>query len=559
MSSWSAPAKDFAPLSRQGWYGRLEERVGANSGAIAAVILAAGFCWRVWLAHATFFNTDEAWHYSVANKDSLLAVYKASLTLAHPPLLVVILYFWKHFGTSDVMLRFPGVLAGTAFCWVFYKWLTRLLGKTPALVGLIFAALLPPMIALTAELRQYSFLLLFAALSGYCLDSTLDQNSVRMMIASSSSLYLAMLSHYSAFLFAAVLGFYAIVRIAVRRPANGVMATWAAGQIVGVALAGFLYKTHISKLGSVYPGDPLHRFGDFYLADWYFHPGRGSLIWFLWRSTLGVFRFTFGQTALGQIAALFFLAGLVLLIRAKPASDGARPSWLTPVLLATPFVLSWLAAVAGFYPYGRTRQCAFLAIFALAGVSVALSRVAGYRPAWSATLALLVVAACHAFGTLQGRDMLPLPEQRREHMDAALRFLHRHAQPTDVILTDKATSYQLQHYLCEQRSAPDAPEKAGLERFRCDGFHIVSTDAAAGALTADTVATLRWDDLLRFNVNRVWVVQGGWASGLGETMRSQVPQFGQIEIESFGRYLEIFQMPSVQPYVPCCAVPRPKR
>jgi len=390
MPSRSAPTKDSAPLSRQSWYGRLEERVGANSDAIAGIIITVGFCWRVWLAHATFFNTDEAWHYAVANQDSILAVYKASLTLAHPPLLVFVLHFWRHLGTSDVMLRFPGVLAATAFCWVFYKWLTRLFGETAALVALIFAALLPPMIALTAELRQYSFLLLFAVISAYCLDRALNENSVRMMIVSSASLCLAMLSHYSAFLLAAVLGICALVRIAVRRPQNGVVAAWAAGQILGSVLVAFLYKTHISKLGSVYPGDPLHRFGDFYLADWYFHPERGSAFWFLWRATFGVFRFTFGQTALGQIAALFFLAGAVLLIRGKPAPDGPQPSSATPVLLAGPFILCWLAAVAGFYPYGRTRQCAFLAVFALAGVSVALSRVTAYRRAWSATLARLL-------------------------------------------------------------------------------------------------------------------------------------------------------------------------
>jgi hypothetical protein len=35
---------------------------------IAAILVAAGFIWRLWLAHATFFNSDEAWHYSLANQ-----------------------------------------------------------------------------------------------------------------------------------------------------------------------------------------------------------------------------------------------------------------------------------------------------------------------------------------------------------------------------------------------------------------------------------------------------------------------------------------------------------
>src|SRR5438552_9755099 len=89
--------------------------VSRHPNRIPALLVAAGFLWRVWLAHATFFNTDEAWHYSVANQHLLLATYRASLTLAHPPLLVFILYFWRCLGTSDLMLRLPGVLAGTVF------------------------------------------------------------------------------------------------------------------------------------------------------------------------------------------------------------------------------------------------------------------------------------------------------------------------------------------------------------------------------------------------------------------------------------------------------------
>jgi uncharacterized membrane protein len=221
---------------------------------MAAALVVLGFCYRLWLAHATFFNTDEAWHFSVANQDSLLAVYKASLTLAHPPLLVVILYFWRHLGTSDVMLRFPGVLAGSIFCWVFYKWLDVLVGRTAAWVGLIFATFLPPMIALSAELRQYSLLLMFAAAAAYLTERALAENSAGKMLLSCLCLYLAMLSHYSAFLFAASLGVYVILRMislrmTSRGPRTALLTTWVIGQVAGLGLAWFLYATHISKLG----------------------------------------------------------------------------------------------------------------------------------------------------------------------------------------------------------------------------------------------------------------------------------------------------------------------
>ena len=543
----TAPAPSSGGL--RGGYERLAARVREYPNLIAATLVGLGFCWRVWLAQATFFNTDEAWHYAVANQDSLLAAYRASLTLAHPPLMVFVLYFWRHLGTSDVMLRLPGVLAGTIFCWVFYQWLTVLFGRTAGWCGLIFAAFLPPMIVLSAELRQYSWMLMFAVSAAYFLERALDGNSARMMLLSFVCLYLAMLSHYSAFLFAAGLGIFAILRMFSQRPAASVMACWVAGQAIGVGLAAILYATHIAMLSAVYPvARPLERFGDFYLSDWYFHPGRDRLLPFLYRGTFGVFRFTFGQTAVGQIAALLFVAGVALSIR-RGFSPTGRPRKLIAVLLLIPFALNWLAVVAGLYPYGRTRQCIFLGVFGLAGVSLAITRICKNRTGPAAAVAVGIVIICQAFGTLQGRDMLPLAEQRHEHMDQALQFIRSSVSPADAIFTDRATSFQLRHYLCRQEAVTVDRSAIGFESFRCDDRQIVATGANDGALTADNFA-VKLQDLRRnsgLKSQTVWVVQGGWASGLGEALRSRSPEFSDLQTHSFGRYLEVLKLPPSAP------------
>lgn len=531
--------------------GEGEERRGSGVGARGAQwpvagILAVGFGWRVWLAHATFFNTDEAWHFAVANQYSLVAAYKANLALAHPPLLAVILYFWRHLGASDLMLRLPGVFAGTAFCWVFYKWLEVLFGRAVAWAGLIFATFLPPMIALSSELRQYSWMLLFAVCSAYCLERALADDSVRMAGLSSLGLWLAMLSHYSAFLFAVALGIYAIVRIISQRPSTAVLAGWVSGQAAGIGLGWFFYKTHISKLGSVYPvAQPLQRFGDFYLSDWYFHAGRDHLPHFLYRGTFGVFRFIFGQTAIGQIVALLFLAGVILLASRSPALKTSHSRW-TALLLTAPFVVNWIAVAFGLYPYGRTRQCTFLAIFALAGVSVTLGRIARNRVGLTVAFALAIVAGCHAFGTLQGRDMLPLSEQRHEHMDQAMQFLRSRVSASDVILTDKATSFQLRHYLCQQEPVNAEHSSNGFESFQCDGLNIVSTGPNDGALSPDNLFQKVQAVGRVHNLNSeagIWIVQGGWASGLNDALRAKFPDLSGMEAHSFGRYLEVLKLP----------------
>ena len=525
------------------WSVGLLARIRVHPDLIAGLIVGLGFVWRVERAQATFFNTDEAWHYALANQNSLAAAYKASLTISHPPLLVLLLYYWRHLGTSNLMLRLPSVIAGTLLCYAVYQWLSRVFGRRVGWLGLLFTALLPPMIALSAELRQYTLMMLLAVCSAWLVEEALARNSVGRMIGSCVCLYLAMLAHYSAFLFAGALGIYCVARLLRQCPRAAVVLTWAAGQIVGVGLAGFLYVTQISKLGHVYTGaQPLHNYADWYLSEWYFHPGRDRLMPFLYRGTLGIFRFTFGQTAVGQIAAVLFIAGVLLLVFKRPSSKRLS-SRSTAVLLLLPFVLNGAAVVAGLYPFGRTRHCVYLALFAIAGVSAALSILSAERAAIACLLALGIIVACHAFGTLQGRDMIPVAEQRHEHMDQAIQFIRKEVSPEDVILTDKATGFQLKFYLCDKQPV-DAVESAnGYESFECSGLRVVSTGPDDGALTSDAVRSHSLSQDYG-SARSLWVVQGGWARGLGEALRSRFPAFSNLQVHCFGRYLEVFQLPA---------------
>ena len=161
-----------------------------------------------------------------------------------------------------------------------------------------------------------------------------------------------------------------------------------------------------------------------------------------------------------------------------------------------------------------------------------------------------MVIGCHAFGTLQGRDLLPLAEQRHEHMDEMMQFVRSNIGPNDVIYTDQATSYQLRHYLCDQKPVSIEVSTEGFESFRCEGFHIVFTGPNDGALTAQGVDALWHNSDGRLDLNptaeHIWVVQGGWASGLGEELQ-HLPWFAEIDVHCFGRYLEIFRLPTRLP------------
>ncbi|MGB6802313.1 MAG: glycosyltransferase family 39 protein, partial [Candidatus Sulfotelmatobacter sp.] len=297
---------------------KVNEPLQSRTNVAGLFITLLGLLARLWAAHGTFLNPDEALHFRLANQTSLALAYKASLTAAHPPLLILLLYYWRALGTSELWLRMPSVLAGAAFCWMFYKWLSKAAGRLAGLIGLLFVAFLPPIIRLAAEVRQYSLLLAFLVSALYFLDEAFTKNSASRMAAFALCLYVAMLFHYSAFWFAAALGLYALFRIFSERPPPRVVAAWALSQFSGLALAAFLYKTHLSKLSANNSTSQLQwLINEPYLRRSFFDRAHDNPVLFLIGHTFGVFQYFFGQLAVGDAMTLLFVLAVVLLFRGK--------------------------------------------------------------------------------------------------------------------------------------------------------------------------------------------------------------------------------------------------
>ena len=142
-----------------------EEPSSRWSSSLPLWLVALGLMLRCANAWYRFLNADEALHYLLSVQPSLAATYRASLTTAHPPLLIVWLHYWGMLGHSEFFLRLPCVLAGTLFCWVVFCWLRRVTNASTALIALTLLLFSPALIPLTSEVRQYSFLLLFCAAS----------------------------------------------------------------------------------------------------------------------------------------------------------------------------------------------------------------------------------------------------------------------------------------------------------------------------------------------------------------------------------------------------------
>jgi hypothetical protein len=509
---------------------------------LAGLLVLAGFAVRLKLAGETFLNADEALHFMAANQDSWKLTYRASLTLSHPPLLIFVLHLWRMLGSSEIILRLPSVVAGSAFCWIFFRWLSDLFGTETGLIGLIFASFLPPMIALSAEVRQYALLLVFAISTLYLLEQALAENSAAKMAYSFLCLWLATLSHYSAVLLAAALAVYTLLRMWKQPPAQGVFRVWLAGEIGGLLLGSVLYFTYLSQFGR----NALHGWmGDTYLHNSYFDPQRHHILLFVFARSASVFQYALGQAVIGDLLFLMFLAGTVLVFRARPGSMPV-PGGQLAALLWLPFLINCGAGLLDLYPYGGTRHSIFLAIFAITGISVAMLRLAGRRLSRGLAMAVVIVALSNLFPSHR-LPYMARADQKKSHMDQAMAFVRERIPANDLLLADNQTSLLLGHYLCQAQPFFINEWTEGLNSLRCGGFRIAATDGRVFTFTAENFLP-SWEQVVRaYSLNSgdsVWVLQAGWRweDSLAHELETRYPEFHDLKIYSFGHNLTIFQL-----------------
>lgn len=520
-----------------------EDWLWSHSNLIAALIVAVAFVIRLKMAAQSFLNGDEALHFMAANQPSWALTYEASLTVSHPPLLIFFLHVWRFLGTSELVLRLPCVLAGTVFCWIFFRWLSDLFGSDTGLIGIFFAGFLPPMLSLSTEIRQYAFLLFFAIAAMYWLERTLKQNSAVSMSLFSICLWLAIFSHYSAVLLAASLGLYVLLRMRGAGLSPAVIGIWVAAQIGALLLCAFLYFKYISAFG----GQALHGWMDVYLHNSYFDPKRHHAIAFIFARTISVFQYVFGQNVVGDLLFLVFVAGIVFIWRRKAiATRGA-----IIFLLLFPFAITCTTALLDVYPYGGTRHCIFLAIFGIAAISFAFVRLVGLRSGLA--IAALVVIVCNFLPSRRLPYIAPA-DQKRAHMDQAMTFIQKTIPPSDLIFVDSQTSLLLGHYLCRQQPFFIDEWKRGFNRLQCDGRQIIGTEGSVYTFTADNFIP-SWNEMpAHYDLKPgtpVWIIQAGWLweDSLGKELRERFPELRNLQVNSFGNNISIFKL-TVDPALP---------
>ncbi len=504
--------------------------------------MAVGLLARLAWAHSLFLNADEALHYLLSTQPSFALTYKASLTTAHPPLLILLLHGWSWLGTSEFVLRLPSVLAGTAFCWMMFLWLGKVADRETALIGLSLLLFCPPLVYVSAEIRQYALLLFFCACCLYCLERAVQENCAGSMLLSFLALYLALSTHYSALIFAFATGVYALIRFRPGKTSLSVFVVWVAAELAALGLVGFYWKTQVIPLKQ---SGLTQSLADTYLRGSLFHPG-DHVLPFILKTNITVFHYLFSQGAMGVLGLILFLVGLVLLFRNKRTEADTRKP--TPrqlgLLMVLPFVVNCAAAVAGAYPYGGTRHNCYLAVFAMASVAIAIARWKPSRSWWKPAALVVGLAICN-FTVLPGGAYIKPRNQRIALMREAMAFVHQSVPEGSLMVTDLEGGLELDYYLCHSFN-PVHPPLQPFYKAECGSYQLIFQDPRRWIFRAPTfpadMQTLR--QMYGFGPEKkAWFFQAGFVVDKVPELRALLQRdYGCTQPREFGENIFVCEI-----------------
>src|SRR5262245_37302851 len=129
-----------------------------GEASFAAIVVVAGFYLRWRLASTTYLNPDEALHALLSfglPDDSWRRALAGSLTIVHPPLLIIVLHAVSKISRSEIALRMIPVLSGSLFPLVLFFWLRSVAGRIAAMTVLLVLTFSPHLISLSTQLRGY--------------------------------------------------------------------------------------------------------------------------------------------------------------------------------------------------------------------------------------------------------------------------------------------------------------------------------------------------------------------------------------------------------------------
>jgi glucuronoarabinoxylan endo-1,4-beta-xylanase len=501
-------------------HARLGAWVAKNSSWLALGMITAAFAIRFAYADYCYLNPDEATHFYAARASTWFETYKAAFMQAHPPLFILVLHGILFLGRTELILRLPSLVCGTVALWLTFAWIRRSLGEIPALAGLGFLALSPSAISASTEVRQYGLLLCFVCGALYATERTFSERSTMWATAQGLCLVGALLTHYTATVFLACLGFYVLIRSLLYAVPRRIFVALCLSQLSLLTLLGWLYFGHVR--GSI-------QFGRGSSMDYlqpYYAAANESPLAFTWRTISGTFLYAAGDRRLAFLFMLVFLAGLGSLLTGR-----TRAPRLTTLLIVSPFAVGFVAAIYQVFPFAGSRHQTYLLPFLAAGISAAFACL---QPGWGVRLLLVgvVIAPFWIMRAPPDNNPRTLPIG---NMNAAIEYIKRMIPPGSPLFVDHETREVLRYYLRRNDKGVDNVRvKAGVEE-RVGGYRVVVPMRYVWAFHPDEALEQAAESARALGVppgEPVWVVSASW---LEPSLASRLPVEDNRDVKEFGR------------------------
>jgi hypothetical protein len=508
-----------APTTFGGDLSRLETWVDKYSGWLALLVIAAAFALRVAYAVSCYLNPDEALHFDVASTSGWFETYKASFVLAHPPLFIMVLHGFLFLGRSELIVRLPSLIGGTAALWLTFAWIRRSLGAVPALGGLGFMALSPLAISASTEVRQYGLLIFFISAALYATERMFTERSTKWAVIQGLFLLGALLTHYTALVVLASLGLYVLLRSLMDGVPRRMFVTICVFQLFLATLLGVLYFKHIRVSIPFGRGASMD-----YLRPYYYSKGETPL-GFAWRSLSATFLHVAGLGRLSLLFMIVFSIGLAALLTGR-----TKAPRLMALLAVSPFVVGFVAAIFQIFPFAGSRHQTYLLPFLAVGIAAAL---ACWPRGWAVPLLLLGVLIAPHWITHSAPDNNPRTMPIRD-MTAAMQYIGQAVPRGSLLFSDFEDLQVLRYYLAQNNArVPASQLGVGLEE-RYGGYRVVVPRADVWVFQADQVLGQVTESARTLGVppgEPLPIFSTAWAE---TSLASRLPAGGDRDIREFG-------------------------
>ena len=351
---------------------------------------------------------DEARIYWISQGDFRHIILKNATQNSAPPTFPVIVNLMSKIGDSEALLRLFSCLVGIAAIPSIYYFSRRLVSRNAAYFSAFIVALVPSQVMYSQELREYSFTFLLTCFILHTFYSYLQKPNWRHLFLFTCVGVICVFVQYGLALLILSLNLIIVIELFFVLPRKPFLTKWILGQLF--ILAAVIVVYHISIMHQLKPGGLDHHS---YLSQACWDGTCRGFFSLALYNTYNIFVFAYPIKLLDRPDTVLFLFLCVLGVGEcfRRGMEGRR----ILLMFFMPFLVTFLFACAGLYPYHGHRQVIFLTVMIYLMAAVGLDRLSKWDRQKTGVLILIFVLTVngllctfHYLSRVGGENIRPL-------------------------------------------------------------------------------------------------------------------------------------------------------